>query len=301
MSETVTHTAVLDDCFRLMMASDEICDTFKEIGRDLWDFAQLGCITRSGDRFTVKLLTSFRERWDARKPGDKLEPKLAYVLGWLAHRAADRQMKPVFREADPNSGQSPTDCSIYHDAFLYREIYACGKEKPYNPSTLEVNMESLPGAQGIDLPAAETFFRTLMQRTLLAMHTFIPARDDIEPWLENVFNLQQRFYVGIERYADAVYRPDPDKIRRFIAETNFYDPADPIIVAVRRLHRKEAVTPAQVREAAEAGAASHYAQAVKMGFGYIRAASEFFTGDMTPEDLKPRLDIGKPGRDGKSV
>ena len=94
MSENVTHTGVLDDCFRLMLVSDEICDAFKEVAQSENDFARLGGITRSGDRFTVQLLTDFRKRWEGRRPEDKLEPKLAFVLGWLTHRAADRQMKP---------------------------------------------------------------------------------------------------------------------------------------------------------------------------------------------------------------
>ena len=81
MSENVTHTAVLDDCIRLMLASDEVCEVFKEVARSHRDFARLGSVTRSGDLFTVRLLGDFRERWEARKPKDRLEPKLAYVLG----------------------------------------------------------------------------------------------------------------------------------------------------------------------------------------------------------------------------
>ncbi|MDP6778525.1 MAG: hypothetical protein QGI83_17355 [Candidatus Latescibacteria bacterium] len=49
MSENVTHTGVLDDCFRLMQVSDEICDAFKEVAQTQIDFAQYGGVTRSGD------------------------------------------------------------------------------------------------------------------------------------------------------------------------------------------------------------------------------------------------------------
>jgi hypothetical protein len=38
-----------------------------------------------------------------------------------------------------------------------------------------------------------------------------------------------------------------------------------------------------------------------MGYGYLKAASDFFTSDSDPEDLRNQLDIGKPGRDGKGV
>jgi hypothetical protein len=39
MSEHITHTAVLDDCFRLMQASDEISDPLKEAAQSHRDFA----------------------------------------------------------------------------------------------------------------------------------------------------------------------------------------------------------------------------------------------------------------------
>jgi len=51
----------------------------------------------------------------------------------------------------------------------------------------------------------------------------------------------------------------------------------------------------------DAGIQDLHAQALKMGYGYLCAASEFFFSDMTPETLTERLDIGKKGRDGKSV
>ncbi|OGG56262.1 MAG: hypothetical protein A3F84_10340 [Candidatus Handelsmanbacteria bacterium RIFCSPLOWO2_12_FULL_64_10] len=290
MSENVTHTAVLDDCFRLMLASDEVCEAFKEVGRTQRGFARLGGVTRSGDRFTVQLLTDFRARWKTRRPEDRLEPKLGFALGWLCHRAADRQMKPVFREAEPGRTESPSECSVYHDAFLFREVYAGGKEGPYQSGMFE------EGPAG-----AEDLFRTLLQRALVGLHTFIPDREDVEGWLGRLFALQQGFEVDLKRYAAAISRPDPEKVRRFITAVNFYDATEPIIAAARGIQRGEPVTAGQVREAARAEALSHYAQALRMGYGYLCAASDFFAGDMSPEALRERLDVGRPGRDGKGV
>ncbi len=290
MSENVTHTAALDDCFRLMLTSDEVCEAFKEVGRTQRAFARLGGVTRSGDRFTVQLLTDFRVRWKGRRPEDRLEPKLGFVLGWLCHRAADRQMKPVFREAEPGHSESPSECSVYHDAFLFREVYAGGKEGPYRPGMFE------EGPAG-----AEDLFRTLLQRALVGLHTFIPDREDVEGWLGRLFALQQGFEVDLKRYAAAISRPDPEKVRRFITAVNFYDAGEPIIAAARGIQRGEPVTAGQVREVTRIEARSHYAQALRTGYGYLRAASDFFAGDMSPEALRERLDVGRPGRDGKGV
>ena len=56
MSENITHTAILEDCFNMMFASEQICKPFKEVGKEHVLFAQFGSVTRSGDRFTVQLL-----------------------------------------------------------------------------------------------------------------------------------------------------------------------------------------------------------------------------------------------------
>ncbi len=99
MSENITHTAVVDDSLRLMQAAGTVCEAFNQAARDHLDMAHLGCMTRGGDRCNPGLLTTFRDRWADRTPDDLLEPKLAFVLGWLCHRAADREMKPIFRTA----------------------------------------------------------------------------------------------------------------------------------------------------------------------------------------------------------
>ena len=301
MSENIVHTAILDDCFRLMEASNEICAAFKETGRAQRDFARLGSITRWGDRFTFSLLEDFRARWADRSADDRLEPKLAFVLGWLCHRAADRQMKPVFREAEPDRTAKPSDCSIYHEAFIFHEVFQSGTENPYHAAIFERGLEALPASAHIDPVAAEELLRVLMQRALIEMHTFIPDPDDIEGWFEKLFARQQNFYVDLERYAAAVANPDPDKVRRFITEVNFYDRAEPIIEVARSIQHTQQGDWATVKQAVQAEANSHYAQALKMGYGYLKAASDFFSGDMAVGTLREQLDIGKKGRDGLVV
>jgi len=301
VSESIAHTAVLDDGFRLVGASDCICSDLKQVAASHHDFARLGSVTRSGDRFTVQLLGRFRSRWEGRDAEDRLEPKLAYVLGWLSHRAADRQMKPVFRALDPDCPRSPTDCSVYHDAFLFREVYASGKQTPFGQATVQSDLSSLSADAGFDVPAAEALLRDLLQRALIGIHTFIPDAGDVEGWLDRLFALQQGFQVDVRRYAEAIKNPDPDRVRRFITEGDFYGPEEPIISAARRLQRGENVPSSQVEDAYSAHPVSHYARALKLAFGYLRAASAFWTGDIALGDLPERFDIGQPGRDGMSV
>ncbi len=109
MSENITHTAVCDDCLRLMSQISNICDAFKQAASDHLDIAQLGAVTRSTDSFNPGLLKRLRDDWDGRQPKDNFESKLAYSLGALCHRAADRTMKPVFKKAAPNDPQAGSD------------------------------------------------------------------------------------------------------------------------------------------------------------------------------------------------
>lgn len=51
MSENITHTAVCDDCLRLLSQTPEICDAFKRAAANHLDIARLGAVTRSTDRF----------------------------------------------------------------------------------------------------------------------------------------------------------------------------------------------------------------------------------------------------------
>lgn len=186
------HTAIAADCFRLMQASTEVCDAFKNSTIAYASFARLGAITWGGDTFTVTLLSDIRRRWATRECADRLEPKLGFVLAWLTHRAADRQMKPVFRETDPveQRTQSPSEPSVYHDALAFRELFDEGNDAPYRPAMFEDGYPSLPAAHVFDVPAAEHCFRACFKQVLGALHNFQPDRESMAEWLDRLLILQ---------------------------------------------------------------------------------------------------------------
>ena len=177
MSENITHTAVNDDCFRLMSISPKICDTFQSVGREHLDIARLGAVTRSADRFTPQLFQRFRDGW-----------------------------------------------------------------------------------------------------------------------LDRLFNLRQRFSVSLSRYADAFYRPDSKKYRRYIVEDNIYNPQDPLIQLARAVQSDEKTACSRFTNAFESTEnTSKYALALALGTRYLHAASQYFTGNLGFDVLKDRLDNGKSG------
>jgi hypothetical protein len=194
-------------------------------------------------------------------------------------------MKPIFRAVDGNSTQAPTDCSVYHDVFLFREVYGGGQEEPYAPGILSLD--------GGDL---EDVLRSLWQRALIGLHTFIPDQEDVEGWLERLFALRQRFYVDVRRYAEAFSDPDPDKVRRFIEEVNFYSGQDPLVRLARSLQAGVPDTSIVLQDAVdEAETQSEYAQALRRGYLYLEAASGFFEGTIDEAAFRDALERGKQG------
>lgn len=294
MSENITHTAVTDDCRLLCLNSPDICEAFKECLRAHHDICRLGGVTRSGGGFMPVLLEQYSKQWANRQSSDVLEQKLAFVLGWHFHRAADLQMKGVFKAADGGCKEDPTDCSVYHDAFMFRELYACGHAEPYSPISLEAPPRSMPAVSMVDVDAVEDLFRSFWQRALIGLHTFIPDQDDINGWMERLFKTRQEFYVDIRRYAEAFCNPDPDKTKRFIHDVNFYNPADPLIALARSLKTETPDSPIALAEPIELAASqSQYAQALRKGYLYVQAGSAYFEGKIDQQTYKTALEPGQ--------
>jgi hypothetical protein len=186
-------------------------------------------------------------------------------------------------QAAPEDTQSPKDVSIYHDVFLFREVFKEGVEKPYSPAMFGTKTHF------------EEHFRVLLQRALLGIHTFIPDLTDAEAWLDKLFSLRQRFYVDIERYAEVYYHPDPQKTKLYITDVNFYDETDDLIRLARAIQGGDSVSQGAVKNAIESGKSeSKYGQALAMGLRYLIAANRFFVDHTDLDELKSALDIGKP-------
>jgi hypothetical protein len=296
MSESITHTAVVDDALALVVHYDEFRPDFRESVQRFRDLARLGGITRSGDRHNPVLLERLRERAAAGAFGEGDSRKLAFVMGWLSHRACDRQFKRLFRQLEPESAVSPRDSSVYHDVHLFRVMYDGGRSAPFTPWSLQPGLLGHPAAPFVAVDAVEDLFKAIWRRMLVEMHTFIPDEDHVETWLDSVCDVHQALYVDLHRYAEAYLRPDPDKLRRFVVEPRFHDPADPVVALASALRRREPLVAAPTLDAliATARTACQYGQAVLRALRYLRAANAFFDRRLDANALRGALDIGKP-------
>jgi hypothetical protein len=295
MSEHITHTCVAEDAVRLtrhLPGIDRAIAAALE-GRE-WIAAMGGC-TKWGDRCCPPILDGLRRKREAGEAWNEEDANhLAFVVGWLSHRGADRQMKPVFRAANPEHYEpekkpGPSDCSIYHDAFLFRRRYAMGGTGPF-PADLP--QAELSGGAA----ALEQLTHMVLRRSLIQIHTLIPKPEDPQTWITELVKRQQRFPVQMARYAKAILQPTPEEDRRYLDEPKFYDPQDPIVAICERLQAGEAVDGQAILDAcANPGDdPSCYAKIMIRGLSYIQAASALLQGDIDRAEFERRQDVGQP-------
>lgn len=330
MSEIIVHTAVCDDVVRLATACVDIDSSTRKGLEGPTELLSLGAATRHADRHSVRLLSAIRENAGATPAR---VDQLTFILGWLTHRAADRQMKPVFRANPDPAGKSPKLCSVYQDAFVFSKLMVPAGRTPFDPDMWDLplaapGVEKDPSAsehvfgkwalsasssntetpsadsdpeehRNAALAEAQRLITMMLQRALLSFHTLIPDDSDIEPWIDRVAGLVQVRRNDLDRYVKAVLDPDPRLVKKYIVDTGFYDDADPIIAGARAVqHDGRTMNRAK---ALSLSGGSHYAQATRTGLGYVLAADDFLAGRLDEKRLAEALDIGKLGRDGVAV
>lgn len=287
--ESITRTYVAADCARLALHSKTICPAIKQcLSRNAGDIVpqesqpptflevfQLAGTVQSDNRFCGSIIQQCRDRRPDHKADDLLEDKLAFVLGLLCHNSADSVMYPA-GAADAGCSNGPTDCSIYRDAFFIREVFAVDRDAKFDRRQIQELLSSY------------------WQRTLLIWHTFIPDTKDIDGWMERMFAAHKRLDHNVCRYAEAICDPDAGKMKRFVHGPNFYDRRDPLIQLARSLQSGSVETTIDLQKAIQtADSQSLYAQALRKGYTYLQAASDYFSGSIDRSSLFEQLDIEK--------
>lgn len=300
MSEHIVHTAVLEDAFALGTRWPRLSVEFRRILFEQLPFALLGCITVSGDRFSFKLLDRFKKTWPEHPYEDEI--KLGFVLGWTNHRACDRQMKPIWNEpafrgrgtdVDPNL--SPTECSVYHEGRMWREYF---KERPtFLYALFPEKAETLTAYQLLRHDEAFAFTRASYAMNMMNIQT-LPEDLPEDAYFCEICTRAQKFYVDMNRYRKSAGDPDPAFVQDFMTRINWYDENDDIIAAARKIRFEgDAELPENF-----SSAKSHYGMALEKSLNYFAAADLFLHDpDMTIEQLRDMLDIGKFGPNGLPV
>jgi hypothetical protein len=309
MSEHIVHTGILEDSAAIMPYLEKIPDDFLQAVQRHIGFARLGCITVSGDTYSFRLLEEYKPLWKTRN--DLLEAKLAFVLGWVSHRACDREMKPIWRTveisgrgSDANPAVSPTECSVYHEGTLYNLYYS--EDPIFHLAIFPGHLADWPGAELVNLSLMAEFVENSYAMNMMDIQTILPPSPEQQSsdqrFIEDVCLRAQKFYVDISRYTHASSQAVPDLKKSYVIDIDWYNEKDLIVALASRLRRGESLTKAEVEESMSRPASSHYGRALQLSLRYIISAAAYFTDDnMSIEILKERLDIGKKGPGGLRV
>lgn len=296
MSEHITHVAACEDVTRLVAAMPAVPAPLRDAMTGRADAAQMGSITRRMDFFSVPLLHEARQRAEAAAAGGGKSPepdaKLAFILGGLTHRSADRHMKPVFQhfKQQLDAARGFNECTIYCDVKILQEVYGGGgPDGPFPPGLLT------PEAAA-STAQLEELLRHVLRRTLISMHTINPDDQHPDQWLTALLDAEQDFKIKIERYIEVATRPDPVKVQRYLVDTNYYYPDAPIIQAARRLQAGETLIEADVATAIGGTGVKdgRYAQLLAGGVKYVRSVGFYFEHLIDEEELAKGLHIGVP-------
>jgi hypothetical protein len=293
MSEHITHVAVFEDLWRLLKDSDVICDAFKTCLGNHYDSGLLGSGTRGNDIFAVPILELYKDQWQALADNDEVQTKIAYALGWLAHRAADRRLKLVFaeHENDPNPLFTNDGCRIYQDAMTFKMVYAGGNKncmsalEVLSPATFAYHMQSHAGAGLIDVEKTEPLFNRVWQVDMLTQHQFFEKQDDLEGWLDLFMDRFADLTEDLRKYEQAYNNPDPLLYQRYYVDDNYYNAADDIIRYVRLVQNDLMPDMDLAQVVANAKTQSLYAQVLRQGYLFFKGASDFFTGSINQDAL----------------
>jgi len=297
MSEHFTHIAVYEDTVRMILTSNEFCETFKKSLQTFYDSGLLGSSSRGNHLFAVPILELYKNKQFT--PKDNALQKIAYAIGWLTHRASDHQMKPVLRATDALDHEKFNAYvnSIYHDVMSFRQIYQSGKmpslsnKEVLSPATFAYDMENHPAASAVDVPVAESFFNRMWQKDLLNNYVFLDKQDDFDAWLDRVMDVYPDFSENFHDYERVFNDPDADETAKYWHQDNLYDKDDLIIQYVRQVQagKTSDIDLADALQQAEKG--SLYAQALLKSYRYVQAASDYFSGNLSKTELYDAVHI----------
>jgi hypothetical protein len=294
VSEHITHLGVCDDTMRLAGSHPHVHPAFLDVVQSHMDIVRVGAVTRGADKWTVEMIVWARKHLGL--PPEERDPqiraKLAFVLGALSHRAADRMMKPIIRCWKDVEGASAREATIYQDICTFRQVYGGGSGDYPGPFTRQLLQEPLDEGEA----QLEAYFRVIWRRALIGMHTISPDNENFNEWLTRLLDFMQDFPISLRQYARVAAEWHPAKVKQYLQDKNFYQVDDRLIHLARRAQYGSRVTSDEIVAAVEQTdrGSSRYARALAKALHYLIAASELFDERIDEATARERLEIGVP-------
>ena len=294
MSEYLAHAAVYDDVRRLALRDDGLPEAFHSALRRHPGYGRAGSVTRGMYYHVVPLLDRVRAGWS---PGNEpAAQRLAFALGWITHRAADRHIKAMALVTDPafyepyESGVGISLPRMWHDLVLYDAVYDGGQDGVMPAHLFDRDAGGHPAARTFDMVALEPVAQAEWAGELATLHGGVgggaaPLAERVDAFLD----ARPEYYVPLDDYADRIERPFREERQRFVRTARFYDAGDPLI-ALARAEDGAGGAVADAR-AAVGPASSQYAVILERALVYVDAAAAYWRGEASTDALGEALDF----------
>ncbi len=299
MSEHLTHIAIFEDTYQLVQHTRTLHPAFKSSLEKYPDIGLLASSSRGNHLFAIPFLEAARQKWGQHQAGDGTEEQVAAAIGWLSHRAIDRQVKPIHLKDHQvqDARFSEIENEIYHDAVTFDKVFERGDMPSVSPwvelseATLSRRMQGHPASEWVHTAQTEQLVTSLVQQNLLQLRTFNQTASTPAEWLEQFADNYQKLGEDLDTYIEAFTYPDPAKMEKYIFSLNVYNEEDDLIRLVRQLKR-EGHTDIGLQSALDKAAGqSHYAQGLRNSLRFIQAGSDFFEGKIEKSACYDRVQI----------
>jgi len=292
MSEHYSHIAVYEDTVKLLFVTDRLPGVFKTALTQFYDSGLIASTSRDGLLWAIPIL----EKYKVNQPSsfdDETSMKLAGAIGWLTHRGADLAAKPILKLFDSNKSShfNNTECSVYFDAEVYRQVFQSGKKSTrsmYNlitPSsfTKHFNLANTPNAKPAEALERILSFHMITDWTML--NPFVSTETDCTIWLQKMQKQLHDYHEDYRMYVEAVQNPQKDKTQKYLIDHNYYNPHDDIIRRVRSIADTEHTEELPVTLFKESDSLSVYARALLKAYKYTTAGIRFFQNEISKDEF----------------
>ncbi|MCX6141846.1 MAG: hypothetical protein NTZ35_01365 [Ignavibacteriales bacterium] len=292
MSEHYSHIAVYEDTVTLLSVTNKLPHIFKTALSRFYDSGLLASTSRDILYWAIPILEKYKTANPA-KAEDETLMKLAAAIGWLTHRGADLAVKPILKlfDSDKSARFNNTECSVYFDAEIYRQVYDSGKKttrSTYNlvtpfSFTEHFNLAKTTNAQPAE--AIEQMMSFYMITDWAMLNPFVTTEKDCDIWMKKMQKQLHDYHEDYRMYIEAVQNPREERTRAYLIDKNYYNPNDGIIKTVRSITDIE--TTKQLPESlfTESDKLSVYARALSKAYKYTTAGIRFYQNEISKKEL----------------
>lgn len=302
MSEHITHIAVYEDFTSIIKFSKKrFTEAFHEAMETAHDCGLICSGSRGNHLYAIPILEKNRELYGTVNYGQIEIEQVAGAIGWLTHRAADLEMKPIFKKitALENPMLVENESQMYHDAVTFKEVFKGGEISTRSPyewiedSLLAHRLETNFASKHFEID----FFENLMSHYYVAQMAnqclFTESMENVNEYADKLVDYSHDLYEDLRMYIRAYNNPEPFKMQGYIHNFNIYNPEDELIRYVRyvREHDK-APSEIHLESAIElAKEQSHYSRALVRCLDYVQALSDFFEKKISRDEVIKRCEI----------